>query len=153
MAWIRACGGKAKSNYLFKNGVLNIGMSSQAWKPSGDSSAPSSVGTITISGNDLVLSKIVTTTGYCCFVTDDIDVTDLTSISFYVDSATFTSLRFCVTNNVNNSVFVATNSQTVSSGAGAVDVSALTGNYKFLIYGHRSAGSTANAILTEIKLN
>ena len=152
--WIRCSGGRTSNkNYIFKDGQLNIGMTPQAYRPSGDSSAAASVGTITISGNELVLSKTVTTAGYCAYITDNIDLTDLSSISFYVNSATFTSLRFAVTNNITNNVFVATGTVNVLLGAGSVDVSGLTGNYKFLIYGHRSSGSTAEARLSEIRLN
>ena len=131
MAWVRCCGGGGSSKkYIYKDGVLSLAIANYPYVPYTYRSAGYSrkTGTMTIVNNNL---KFETVAGGTSFISDPIDVTDLSTITINVASrgggviqAGFTGGGAVGDN------YSEYNNIELQAGLNIVSCSGLTGNYR-----------------------
>lgn len=152
-----AGGGISPTNrYIFKDGELFVGMNAYAWKPSGYSSYVVN-GTLSITNNLLQLSQNSGNYGNTSFITTAIDVTNVNSIKFTVDSDNnYVNYFYAgMTDNVKADYTPLGMITVLGPRAGttwAVDTSSLTGN-KYFVFIIRSENNYQNIVnIREIEL-
>ena len=142
--------------YIFKDGELFVGMNAYAYKPSSISGSTMN-GTISITNNLLQLSQNSGNYGTSSYITTAIDVTNVNSIKFTVDSDNSYVNYFysCITDSIKadyTSIGRITVTTPRTGTTWAVDTSSLTGN-KYFVFIIQSANSYQNIVnIREIEL-
>lgn len=154
MAWVRCCGGSSSKKYIFKNGVLEIGMGAYPYTYTPGGSSPTNC-SLSIEDNKLVLTQPSGVYGTCSFITDEIDVTNLNSITVDVSSITsIGQVRGAFTTQLSNNYTCYNVGQFyIGSGLNTFDCSNLTGMYRFAIIVITANTNAHNMKINEIRMN
>lgn len=140
-------GGGIPHNYLFKNGTLMTSIITSSYGPSGWGSG--GVSTYTVEDGLLKLNI----TGIASFFTDEIDVTNVNSITITITYLNLTGSAktwIGMTNQFKDSYSRANNVAAGSVGTYTVNTSNLTGNYRLYI---AMNSTNANMYVSEIYMN
>ena len=153
MAWVRCCGGSSKKKFIYDDGTLYIGVGTYQYTVNGGA-APTAGGSLENTGTSLRFKK-TGYTGVTSWISDEIDVTNINSITIDVSGFSSVDSYFAgVTNSglVNN--YIGVNQITINStGLFTIDTSALTGNYRLYIILYASNSSTHTLDASSISLN
>lgn len=163
MAFLRAVSGTKKKKYIYKDGDLAVAFGNYAYKYNNQGSYwTTKTGSLTNSSNKLRFSVTQSSLGQqnvTSFISDPIDLTNVNSISVNVTgNSSFSSssaVRLIVTNSATNNYPILTFSEGTTIGLHSVNVSSLTGFYRFCvnIESYSSAQVTAYVDINEILLN
>ena len=151
MAWVRCCGGSIKKpKFLYKDGTMYVNFTGYAIHPSW-SSNNKLIPTITNSGGTLNVSLSANGDGTVC--TDAVDLTDINTIRVHVVSTGYTSNNqyFMTLLGVNDNYTAAASVTGGFTGNYTLNVSSLSGNYRFAIFLINSGG-TRTLSIDEIEL-
>ena len=160
MAWVRCCGGVTPSyvpDYIFANGTILVPINNYPYKGFGDSGNTFN-GSLSIESQELRLSmQSGGNTGYTSFITDEIDVTTVNSITIYRhNSATGPDVAtICMIKDLQDE-YVATTPQfkmTANNATYTLEVSGLTGKNRFCIKFHRSTNGAGYVNFGTIAIN
>ena len=160
MAWVRCCGGATPAyvpDYIFTNGTILVPITNYPYKGYGDSGNTFN-GSLSIESQELRLTmQSGGNTGYTSFITDEIDVTKVNSITIYRhNSATGPDVATICMIQVLQDEYVATTPQVTMTSNNAtytLDVSGLTGKHRFCIKFHRSTNNTGYVNFGTIAIN
>lgn len=159
MAWIRAMGGATPAyvpDYIFKDGTIMVPIANYPYKAFGDSGNTFN-GTVAIDGSYLKLStQSGGNTGYTSFITDEIDLTNVNSITLYRASSTGVAAAYMLTIQTLEDEYVGTTPAVNMSSNNAsytLDVSALTGKHRFCIKYYRNVTTAGHVNFGTIAIN
>ena len=160
MAWIRAMGGATPAyvpDYIFKDGTIMVPIANYPYKGYGDTGNTFN-GSISVEGQQLRLSmQSGGNTGYTSYITDEIDLTNVNSITLYrASSASGPTGAFMFTINVLQDEYVPTTpavAVTSNNSTYTLDVSSLTGKHRFCIKFNRTATTSGYVNFGTIAIN
>lgn len=159
MAWIRAIGGSTPAyvpDYIYKDGTIMVPIANYPYKGYGDTGNTFN-GTVAVDGQYLKLStQSGGNTGYTSYITDEIDLTNVTSITVYrssssgVASASMLTIQTLEDNYVGTTPAVNISSNNTSY---TLDTSSLTGKHRFCIKFYRTATTAGHVNFGTIAIN
>ncbi len=144
-------------DYIFKDGTIMVPITNYPYKGFGDTGNTFN-GTVAIDGQYLKLSmQSGGNTGYTSFITDEIDLTNVLSISLFRSSSASGPdvASMCTISELQNEYVATTPAVVISSNNATftLDVSSLTGKHRFCIKFHRNVTTTGSVNFGTIAIN
>ena len=153
MAWIRAAGQPESIKDIFKDGVLEVGMGAYPYKAYNIGAAGSAGGTLSIVNGKLRLYKNGYT-GDTSWITDEIDLTNVNSITINVSTFASFTMYAGVTQSGLADNYVMQNTTSISNtGIFTIDTSNIVGSARLAICLYVTNTSTHYMDVDSIVLN
>ena len=135
-------------DYIFKDGTIMVPITNYPYKGYGDTGNTFN-GTVAIDGSYLKLStQSGGNTGYTSYITDEIDLTNVLSITLYRASSSGVTAAYMLTIQTLEDNYVGTTPAvniSTNNTSYTLDVSSLTGKHRFCIKFYRT-GTTAGHV-------
>lgn len=150
MAWVRCCGGSKTNKAIYKDGVLYVAIGTYpSYSPSGNAHAAS----VNMSNDGTQLSFNMTRWGTSSFISDEIDVTNISAIKITFDSISANYDVQCgLMQGSPRDGYQFINAVSATQGVVTVSTLNLTGNYRFVIKVYASSvGATLSAKVSLIE--
>lgn len=143
-------------DYIFKDGTIMVPIANYPYKGYGDTGNTFN-GTVTVDGQFLKLStQSGGNTGYTSYITDEIDLTNVLSITLFRSSSTGVSAASMLTIQTLENDYVGTTPAVNISSNNAtftLDVSSLTGKHRFCIKFYRTVTTAGHINFGTIAIN
>lgn len=155
MAWVRCCGGAAKSTKsIYKDGILYKAFNCYPYIPYNFYPGTKIAGTLT--NNSSVLTFNVSGGSYrqSSAISEVIDITNINALSVNISSVSTTvSIGLIASDQLHDNYTYTRWKECTTTGVHYLDTSALSGEYRMVIYTATGGGTSSGGSFSEITLS